>query len=381
MTKDKIPLLGNLLLRKGFYSKEIEGILSLVAFNKKNVEVLGSFQLRSQFYFSDIDLFESNVRIPINRIADGFKKKIKKMLNDDKYYIGDIKCGVAEHLRVINDNIYIHNNKVYNYNRKEILERLHRLRKHLPDYKKLKRLIITNPNEEQINKIKQIFRFHIVRWTPREILQGYKTLIDDSKYKLVEGMKSPALFKLDFYKYMNNNNFLEFSIIYDLRNSKGQKLNNIPYDTKQTLLNDINKYTTEGQYFKVLKRRFSLLRYEYVFEKKKSNKSKLIVLSKILNSNLGNLYQVKALIDNLLFLIENFNDLNKDRINKSIDDIIDKLSFVSLSKFVREEDDIIDDLKMMLKGKSIGDMSGNLEDIYNTIGDIINKESYKYIKI
>eukprot|EP00466_Bigelowiella_natans_P009935 jgi/Bigna1/144142/aug1.84_g18850 len=209
------------------------------------------------------------------RIADGFKKKIKKMLNDDKYYIGDTKCGVAEHLRV--------------------------------------------------------------------------------SYRQVDPKRDIT--------------------------SKGQKLNNIPYDTKQTLLNDIHKYTTEGQYFKVLKRRFSSLRYEHVFEKKKSNKSKLIVLSKMLNSNLGNLYQVKALIDNLLFLIENFDDLNKDRINKSIDDIIDKLSFVSLSKFVREEDDIIDDLKMMLKGKSIGDMSENLEDIYNTIGDIINKESYKYIKI
>ena len=179
---------------------------------------------------------------------------------------------------------------------------------------------------------------------------------------------------------MNNSNFLEFSIIYDFRDTKGQKLNNVAYNTKDTLKKDIKKYMAEGQYFKVLKRKFSLLRCEYVYENKKNNKAKLIVLSKILNSNLGNLYQVKAIIDNLLFLIENFNNLNKDRINKSIDDIIDKLSFVSLKKFVKKENDVIDELKLILKGKSVGNTSKNLENIYNTVENIINTEAKKYIK-
>mmetsp|Transcript_22981 Transcript_22981/g.38483 ORF Transcript_22981/g.38483 Transcript_22981/m.38483 type:complete len:287 (+) Transcript_22981:632-1492(+) len=228
------------------------------------------------------------------------------------------------------------------------------------DCKKLKRLVIPNPNEEQMNKMKQMFRFHIVRWTPRETLQGHETLTDDSKCKSAEGMKSPALFELDFCKHMNDNNFLEFSVICDSRNSKGQKLDNVPCDAKQTLLNDIHKCTTEGQHFKVLKRRFSLLRCECVFEKKKSDESKSIVPSKMPNGNLGNLHQVEALVDNLLFLAENFNDSNKDGMNKSIDDIMDKLSFASLSKFAMEEDDIMNDSKMMLKGKSIGDVSGNL---------------------
>jgi len=353
-------LSGNMPLRKGFCSKEMEDMPNLVAFNEKNAEVLGGFQLRSQFHFSDIDLFESNVRMPINGMADGFKKKVKKMLNDDKSHIGDMKCGVAEHLRVTNDDTCIHNNEAHDCNRKETLERSHRLRKHLPDCKKLKRLVIPNPNEEQMNKMKQMFRFHIVRWTPRETLQGHETLTDDSKCKSAEGMKSPALFELDFCKHMNDNNFLEFSVICDSRNSKGQKLDNVPCDAKQTLLNDIHKCTTEGQHFKVLKRRFSLLRCECVFEKKKSDESKSIVPSKMPNGNLGNLHQVEALVDNLLFLAENFNDSNKDGMNKSIDDIMDKLSFASLSKFAMEEDDIMNDSKMMLKGKSIGDVSGNL---------------------
>eukprot|EP00466_Bigelowiella_natans_P011406 jgi/Bigna1/78324/fgenesh1_pg.54_\ len=381
MTKDEMPLLGNPPLRKGFCSKEMQDMLNLVAFNEKNVEVLGSFQSRSQFHFSDIDLFESNVRMPINRTADGFKKKTKKMLNDDKHCIGDVKCGVAEHLRVTNDDTCIHNNEACDCNRKETLERLHRLRKHLPNHKKLKRLIIPGPDEEQINKMKQMFRFHVVRWTPRETLQGCETLMDDSKCKLVEGMKSPALFELDFCKHVNDNDFSEFSVICDSRNSKGQKLNNVPHDAKQTLLNDINKCATEGQHFEVLKRRFSLLRCEHVFEKKKSDESKLIVPSKMPNGNLGNSCQVKALMDNLLFSMENFDDLNKDGMNKSIDDITDESSFASLSKFVREEDDIMDDLKMMLKGESAGDMSGNLEDVHDAMGEIMSEESHEHIKM
>ena len=373
------PKIDDILSKKSFYSKELDDILSLVSFNKKNVEVLGSFQLRSQYYFSDIDLFENNIRLPINKIVDEFKKKIKKMLDDDTYYIGDIKSGVAEHLRVISDDIYINNNKIYNYNQKEILYKLNKLKQYLPDFNNLKKLLVKEPNEEQLNKIKKNFRFHIVRWTPVEILQGYKYLLDGSKYKFIDAVKSPALYKLDFFKYMNNSNFLEFSIIYDLRNSKGEKLNNVSYDTKDTLKNDIKKYMTEGQYFKVLKRKFSLLRYEYAYEKK-NNKAKLIVLSKVLNSNLGNLYQVKAIIENLLFLIENFNNLNKDRINKSVDDLINKLSYVSLKQFVKKEEAIIDELKMMLNGKSVGNISKNLENIYNTIENIINTEAKKYIK-
>ena len=75
----------------------------------------------------------------------------------------------------------------------------------------------------------------------------------------------------------------------------------------------------------------------------------------------------------------NFDNLDKDRMNKSIDNIIHKLSFISLKKFMKEEDDIIDELKMMLNGKSIGNISKNLLDIYERLENILNEESKKYI--
>ena len=66
-----------------------------------------------------------------------------------------------------------------------------------------------------------------MRWSPMEILRGYKYLLDGTKCKFIDAIKSPALFKLDFFKHMNNSNFLEFSITHDLRDAKGRKLNNV----------------------------------------------------------------------------------------------------------------------------------------------------------
>lgn len=390
--KYKIPLLkggasnsqseDDVLVKKSFFSKELDKILELVSFNKKNTDVLGSFQLRSQLYFSDVDIFENNVKMPVNKIKNEFQNKIRKMLKDSTYYLADIKCGIAEELRVINENLYVKNSKVYFYNREASLKKIENLKKHIPKsiYGGLKSLLVKKPNENQINKIKKNLRFHVLRWTPSEILKGEKVLMNGKKMKFVHALKTDGLFKMDFYKFMRDSNFMELSIIYDVRNNKGQKLNNIQYDTKQTLLNDIQKYKEEEQYFKVLKRKFSLMRYEQLYEKK-DNKKKIVILSKVLNSNLGQLYQAKSLLDNLLFLIENFDSLEKERINKSIDNIISKLSFISLKKFLKEEEDIIDELKMMLNGKSIGNISKNLLDIYERLENILNEESKKYIKL
>ena len=87
--------------------------------------------------------------------------------------------------------------------------------------------------------MKHFFKFHILRWTPDEILQGYKTL-HNKKISMVEALQTPALFKLDVIGFTRNK-FMEFSIIYDVRNRHNERVNNYMVNVKESLENDTRR--------------------------------------------------------------------------------------------------------------------------------------------
>ena len=365
-----------MLSKKKYFNPDIQTVLNLIGLNNK-VEVLGSFGLRSQLYFSDIDCYEV-VKLPLKSVEKKFKDIIKNLLEDNTFYIGDIKLGYNEDLRIIDEKSYIHNKKIYHYNYEESKKKLKEIKQFLTfeEYNKANKLLVKNPTEKQLNEIKKELRFHIVRWKPFEIQKGFKILRDNKKYTLLEAFKSGSLFKLDIVKYLNNN-FLDFSIIYDLRDEKGLKINKISFNVVETLQNDIKTYTIKKQYFKVLKRKFSLLKYEYEYKGRKENKQKIIILSKILNGNLGKIYQVISNIDNIIYLIDNFKHLDKNRIRENIKIIIDRLSFIYDKQYLKKENEIVGDLLLILKDKSIGNINELLIYIYERLENILNKEAFK----
>ena len=112
----------------------------------------------------------------------------------------------------------------------------------------------------------KFLRFNILRWKPNEILRGVKTLRNGEKYTLKEALGDKTLFKLDVIAYIDEK-YTEFSIIYDVR-LNNHRLNYTPIDTKKTLKNDIVLYKKTENYFKLLKRVFSLYNYEIKYDKK-----------------------------------------------------------------------------------------------------------------
>lgn len=201
---------------------------------------------------------------------------------------------------------------------------------------------------------------------------------DKMKYKFIDALSSDSVFKLDIIKYLHDK-FVDISIMYDIRDTNGVKTNMASYDVRTTLENDIRMYTSKKKHFKVLKRKMSLLKYDFQYRNKKGNAKKIIILSRILNGQLGQIYQVKTMIETLLFLMDNFNYLDKKRINANVDLIIEKLSYIYNSNFVKNEKEIVGDLMLILKGKSIGAKEKHILRAYNNIEDILNSESKKFI--
>ena len=369
----------NLLSKKTFFNPEIQTVLNNISFDSKNTDVLGSFGLKSQLYFSDIDCYEV-VKSPLTKVSQKFRRIINNLMKDPNVFIGDIKLGFNEDLRIIDERAMVKNEKVYYYNYNKSLNKLNEIKKYLTkeEIRQASKLLVQNPTEKELLEIKKNLRFHIVRWKPFEVIRGFKMLRNRKRYTFLEALKSKSLFKLDIVKFLNDK-FLDFSIIYDLRDSKGLKLNKVRFDVSTTLKQDIKTYLLKKDYYKVLKRKFSLLKYQYEFQNKKENKPKIVVLSKILNGNLGTIYQVISNIDNIIYLIDNFDNLDKERIRTNIQTIIGRLSFIYNNRFLREENDIVGDLLLTLTNKSIGNIGELLVDIYERLSKILNLEAKKYL--
>lgn len=375
----------NILLKKDEINITLKKALKLISFNYKNTAILGSYAIKSQLYTSDVDCFEV-VKMKATKIASTFQRNIRKMLNNDDIYIGDIKLGEFEPFRIIDENAYFHNSKLYRYDYKTSRLKLDTLFKNgyitIGEYNKAKSILKEKPNMEELNNIKKELRFHILRWRPQDIINGYLKLRNGKKYKLVEAIKDPSLFKLDIILY-DGYKFIDISIIYDIRDKDNIKKKLKSYNTLQTLRNDISTFFTQKKYFKVLKRYYSLFKYNYNYVKtsKKQNKKNLmyvVILTKILNSQLGQLYQVKSMIDVLVFLFSNFKNISRERVFNNINLIIDKLSNIYNKNYVKIEKDIISDLLLILNNKSINE-GKLLTKIYDKFDNLINEMSKKYV--
>lgn len=77
--------------------------------------------------------------------------------------------------------------------------------------------------------------------------------------------------------------------------------------------------------------------------------------------------------------MDNFKNLDKNRIRKNIITIIDRLTFIYNSNFLKKENEIVGDLLLILKNKSVGNIHKHLINVYEKLENILNTESKKYI--
>lgn len=114
--------------------------------------------------------------------------------------------------------------------------------------------------------------------------------------------KKIDFFKIDlviWYEYM----FSDASIIYSLFNEKPT-----PEEYKKTVKAEIKEYEKEGNYYKVLKRKFLLYKID-------GNKKKLKELTNIFNSELGLKYKVSSNLETIVNLLQYYtDDLTKERV-------------------------------------------------------------------
>lgn len=152
----------------------------------------------------------------------------------------------------------------------------------------------------------------------------------DKFYKDIDIIKIDLIFFTDY-------EFIEVSIIYNFSTD---------INTKEEYIKNINKDITElkdeGNYYKVLKRLFSIYKLN-------NDKPKLLYLSKIFNSMLGKQYKKISNLNTILLLLDYYKDNN----------ILKKVEI---------------NLKAIKEPTSIKDIKKNQDKYYNKL----NKEAKHY---
>lgn len=188
------------------YNNSLRDVMNLMSITRK-YRVIGSANLRTSEFIQDFDIdgmFKTKGKK--EKILDSLTAKFKRIFSDayknPALYITDFKAGTD------------------------------------PSY----------PEDDDRYKL---------RWNKEDIKNGYKILGNGSKKFFRDCLMEKIKMKLDMI-YLLNGEFVEMSEIYHL-SINGEKNYN-KANVEKELLDEIDKLTKEQNYYKLLKRRFSLLK-------------------------------------------------------------------------------------------------------------------------
>lgn len=318
------------------YASDVVGILRKMSFtNLLHLKVMGSGALKSQVFAGDYDAYE---QVPIKSISSAvnkFQSIIQDLLDTPLTYIGDIKAGSVEEWRVVRDDEPYNSTKI----KKKLKDLWDSKVISTEEYKSADAMLKPKITDHEFIEIKRDLRFHIVRWTPKEVLKGFKILHDGRTFTLGEAFQSPTITKLDVISWVQGNRFTDFSIIYEFVKD-GKVLNPAMVDIEKSLKENIIALLHEKDYFKMAKRMFALARF-------KGQGRMVSLLSPMFNGDLGRLYIVYGDIGTLEYLVENQHSLPSKRIQFEIDQFKNRLGNVLLPKYLAEEPEIIDTIEKL----------------------------------
>ena len=272
-----------------------------------NYNIVGSASLKKIYYNSDIDLNEVDDLKSYKKVYEKFKEIFKVCKENNNFFITDFKCGIDE------------------------------------------------KNEP-------------IRWTYKDIMNGY---INNKSF--VDCLKQKSMIKLDIV-YLLNGSFIEITEVYFLKIGNHTNYNENELNSEEitkNLQNELKELIDEKQYFKALKRIFSILLME---NKNNILQNKLI---NFFNSENGILYKANADLKILISVIE--NNFRKPDIN----DIKNNLQVIKQNLSIQTEthkncSKIIDDVRKM---KNLIHMRIYIYKLSEYLQKVYNREAKSFLEL
>lgn len=362
----------------GNYSSDVVRVLDTMSFTEgKGVGLLGSMSVRSQQYAGDYDAFEIvNLKEPTDKaalyqLANRFQEIVKDVRDLPKTYIGDIKAGSVEEWRVLSRDAKLKNGKIVGYDATKSRRKIDELKEKKvispreADYSHS--LLKGKMTPIRLLEAKQHLKFHIVRWSVKDVLEGKKRLRDGRTFTLEDAFSTPSITKMDVISYVQNNRYTDFSMIYYFRNN-GRFLNPDPHNFVDGIRENIYYYAKKGDAFKVLKRKFSLAKFQ-------RDEKTINALIPILNSDLGRLYHIIGDIGTLISLLEDHSP-SLDSVRFEIDQFRNRLANVyALTDYLKEEHTVLGEIESILKDTNQETLLEKLRALKKRLEPILNENT------
>jgi len=339
----------------------------------KNVVLVGSQALRSQIYAGDYDA-NDYADGSLDHLASLFSEMVRRLSKMD-VFVGDIKAGVVAEWDVLGD-ARVHNGVVAHYNADTSRSKVLQLRKDgiitPTEEKEYLAVLKSSPTPVDIVIAKNTIKPHIVRWTMKEAIEGKKTLQNGSVYKLQDAFASRGSVKVDVVGWIQNNRYTDFAMIYFLT-SNGKKLYT-PINFEDEIKESILYYKDKGNYFKVLKREFSLAKF-------KGETKKMEELSKILNQDLGRIYHILGDIKTLIALFTETQTKPKSLadVRLEIDQFKARMSNIALEPFLAKEHTLLGYINSALKTTSVKQLVGILTKMEDILSTLLSSASKSFV--
>ena len=380
------PSVTEIMAKKEKFSPDVEKAINLLHIGGESV-ILGSYTLKSTLYPSDIDIYNTVTGMKLIDIKKRFKELVNNIQQQPDTWLIDIKLGTDDAMKIIDESAYMLNGKLYRYNQQRSLQKLRGIKDNIDptDFLLGRKLLVARPTEQELDLINKELRFHLLRWSSNDVKKGYKILANGKKYNLVTGFKSDALFKVDIIRLINNK-YIEITIIYNLRSGKNnRRLGGPNISVEDQLKDDIRKQLLKKQYYKVLKRQYSLVKYQYKYNKNTITQRVTLAnhiqrINKILNSDLGRLYQVKVMVDVLNSLIESYKNIPPEKVLRSISGMVGNLNNISTIDLDKNHGSIINLFTSILKLQKTKNMALKLEDIETRLSTVLDSQAKQYVK-
>jgi len=292
------------------YSKPLRKILESISLGVPNV--LGSSGDNTIMYSADYDLLE---HVPLRKTTPGLFQKLVSSL---KNVLTDIKCGEISEWNLLTGKTYNQANELAHLRQlwqNQIITH--------DEFMRGQKLLKPKLTRAERVVVRKELRFGLLRWTPAEILNGVKELRNKKIIRLEDAMKSKGITKLDIIAWCEDR-YIEVSNIFLWTNSKGKPYAKL-HDLIESIRDDIDYYITEGNYFKAVKRMYSVAKNTRQDELAKS-------LREILNSHLGHIYIV---VSDLQLLKEFPDQISSKNKRKQLDAMRNEMAKLYYPEFER----------------------------------------------
>lgn len=354
---------------------------------EENVMPFGSYTFKSFKYPSDIDIFEdyqkcctiNEVRLTLEAKIQTIARRIAGTMNlepEKQVIFGDFRAGFDDRFSIYVGEIY--NGEVLDYSAKIVNDAIDNLNNQgllrQGRAEKLKKLATPEITPENLLLLDQSFRtLKLLHWSLEEIIKGYKEVVGNRKIYLYDALISHSIVKLDIW-YLIEGRYVEITnFIHVVRldpEGKSEVLSEPVEDYYKTLLIDINKFMTKGNYLKATKRLWSLA---YLRE----NYDLLAQIAPLFSSYVALFSAVRTDLEVVEKILRKYPKLYT-RVRETLPVIAARLSDYTGCSSV-DKDSFAEEI-LLLQELSYTDLLKQLPIVMDELSHVYNKDTYDYLK-